>query len=128
MNPRNEVRTALPTPGRALLMRAHAALMLLTQGVMSAVSAGMLISAATVEMLAADFVFGDVTGGHSHHSGGHGHAVADVEGGGGGGAETPLSALPPEDEPKGSTVGQKVVAVGSLLTGVLAMNLTAVFE
>ncbi len=30
------------------------ALMLLTQGVMSAVSAGMLIYAATVEMLAAD--------------------------------------------------------------------------
>ena len=119
--------------------------MLLTQGVMSAVSAGMLIYAATVEMIAADFVFGDVSGGHSHHSGGHGHHghgahgargrghhVGDIEGGGNGhgdgGSETPLSALPPEDEQKGSTVGQKVLAVVSLLAGVLAMNLTALFE
>ena len=114
--------------------------MLLTQGIMSAVSAGMLIYAATVEMIAADFVFGDVSGGHSHHSGGHGHGghgghggrgrghhVGDIEGG----SETPLSALdvlPPEDEQKGSTVGQKVLAVVSLLGGVLAMNLTALFE
>lgn len=118
---------------------------------MSAVSAGMLIYAATVEMLAADFVFGDVAGGHSHHSGGHGrgghehehghgrggrgrgHHAGDVEGGNGhlaGGSETPLSAdgVPPEDEPKGSTVGQKVLAVVSLLAGVLAMNVTALFE
>ena len=34
---------------------------------MSAISAGMLIYAATVEMLAGDFVFGDVDGGHHHH-------------------------------------------------------------
>lgn len=37
---------------------------------MSAISAGMLIYAATVEMIAGDFVFGDVDGGHGH---GHGH-------------------------------------------------------
>ncbi len=37
---------------------------------MSAISAGMLIYAATVEMIAGDFVFGDVEGGHHHH-----HAV-----------------------------------------------------
>jgi len=41
--------------------------MLLIKGVMSAVSAGMLIYAATVEMIAGDFVFGDVEGGHHHH-------------------------------------------------------------
>lgn len=38
---------------------------------MSAVSAGMLIYAATVEMLAGDFVYGDVDGHHHHH---HQHA------------------------------------------------------
>src|SRR6266540_1695394 len=43
--------------------------MLLIKGVMSAISAGMLIYAATVEMIAGDFVFGDVEGGHHHHRG-----------------------------------------------------------
>jgi len=41
--------------------------MLLIKGVMSAIPAGMLIYAATVEMIAGDFVFGDVEGGHHHH-------------------------------------------------------------
>lgn len=45
--------------------------MLLVQGIMSAISAGMLIYAATVEMLAGDFVFGDVEGGHHHHHHAH---------------------------------------------------------
>jgi zinc transporter 1/2/3 len=53
----------------------------LIKGVMSAISAGMLIYAATVEMIAGDFVFGDVDGGHHHHhvahqedsAVGHGH-------------------------------------------------------
>ena len=40
--------------------------MLLIKGTMSAISAGMLIYAATVEMIAGDFVFGDVDGGHGH--------------------------------------------------------------
>ncbi|EDR11988.1 uncharacterized protein LACBIDRAFT_314028 [Laccaria bicolor S238N-H82] len=40
--------------------------MLLTQGLMSAILAGLLIYAATVEMIAGDFVFGDVVG-HGHH-------------------------------------------------------------
>ena len=40
--------------------------MLLIQGTMSAISAGMLIYASTVEMIAGDFVFGDVDGGHGH--------------------------------------------------------------
>ncbi|KAJ3513678.1 hypothetical protein NLJ89_g2813 [Agrocybe chaxingu] len=48
--------------------------MLLIQGVMSAISAGMLIYAATVEMIAGDFVYGDVDG-HSHHHHGHGGPV-----------------------------------------------------
>jgi hypothetical protein len=48
--------------------------MLLIQGIMSAISAGMLIYAATVEMIAADFVFGDVEGNHHHHHHGHGDA------------------------------------------------------
>lgn len=38
---------------------------------MSAISAGMLIYAATVEMIAGDFVFGDVEGGHHHHHADH---------------------------------------------------------
>jgi zinc transporter 1/2/3 len=43
----------------------------LIKGVMSAISAGMLIYAATVEMIAGDFVFGDVDGGHHHHHAAH---------------------------------------------------------
>jgi solute carrier family 39 (zinc transporter), member 1/2/3 len=60
-----------------IVLRLHAksdlhavAQMLLIQGTMSAISAGMLIYAGTVEMIAGDFVFGDVDGGHGH---GHGH-------------------------------------------------------
>ncbi|KAF9443823.1 Zinc/iron permease [Macrolepiota fuliginosa MF-IS2] len=48
--------------------------MYLTQGLMSAISAGMLIYASTVEMLAGDFVFGDIEG-HSHHDHGHSHSL-----------------------------------------------------
>ncbi|KAJ3730647.1 ZIP zinc transporter-domain-containing protein [Lentinula raphanica] len=46
--------------------------MLLTQGLMSAISSGMLIYAATVEMMAGDFVFGNL-GGHGTGTGVHGH-------------------------------------------------------
>jgi len=46
--------------------------MYLTQGLMSAISAGMLIYASTVEMIAGDFVFGDVEG-HGHLGHGHSH-------------------------------------------------------
>lgn len=51
----------------------------MVQGVMSAISAGMLIYAATVEMLAGDFVFGDVEGGthHHHHHEGDEHQPED---------------------------------------------------
>ena len=51
--------------------------MLVIQGIMSAISAGMLIYAATVEMIAGDFVFGDVEGHHHHHH--HDHDDAEVQ-------------------------------------------------
>ncbi|KAM6499700.1 ZIP Zinc transporter domain containing protein [Amanita muscaria] len=115
------------------------ALFLLTQGVMSAISAGMLIYAGTVEMLAADFVFGDVSGGHLHHSSGHAHQVSDLEesarghvghevsedGDGHGPAAGELHH--PEGH-KTSTIRQKMVAVIGLLAGVAVMNITAIFE
>ncbi|KAJ3563634.1 hypothetical protein NP233_g8815 [Leucocoprinus birnbaumii] len=52
--------------------------MYLTQGIMSAISAGMLIYVSTVEMIAGDFVFGDVEG-HSHHGHGHSHDLPSME-------------------------------------------------
>ena len=58
-----------------LIFFASTAQMLVIQGIMSAISAGMLIYAATVEMIAGDFVFGDVEG-HHHH---HGHEDAEVQ-------------------------------------------------
>src|SRR6266576_5628432 len=74
---------------------------------MSAVSAGMLIHAATVEMLAADFVFGDVSGGHSRHSAahghGHGHHVGDVEHGN----DKPLSDKPEPDDGEEARLDRK---------------------
>ncbi|KAJ7583635.1 hypothetical protein C8J56DRAFT_214419 [Mycena floridula] len=76
---------------------------------MSAVSAGMLIYAGTVEMLAADFVFGSV-GGHSE-GGGHGHSH---------GSEFTESE---DHAAEGGSIGRKALAVGSLLAGVIAMGL-----
>lgn len=52
--------------------------MYLIQGLMSAISAGMLIYVSTVEMIAGDFVFGDVEG-HSHHGHGHLHEPPPTE-------------------------------------------------
>jgi solute carrier family 39 (zinc transporter), member 1/2/3 len=95
---------------------ASSAKMLLMQGVMSAVSAGMLIYAATVEMLAADFVFGSLGhggGGHSHaHAHGEEFTGDDEHGedGGGGGWK------------------RRVLAVVSLLAGVLMMALIGLGE
>ncbi|KXN84903.1 Zinc-regulated transporter 2 [Leucoagaricus sp. SymC.cos] len=51
--------------------------MYLIQGLMSAISAGMLIYVSTVEMIAGDFVFGDVEG-HSHHGHGHTHELPSM--------------------------------------------------
>ncbi|KAK2462410.1 hypothetical protein APHAL10511_005716 [Amanita phalloides] len=136
---------AFPHGGKSEGESPQRALMLLTQGVMSAVSAGMLIYAATVEMLAADFVFGDVSGGHSHphFAGHHGHTHGpDLEYGSG--TERPArehvfereldagsSASAVEEfreDHKGSTVGQKALAVVSLFAGVVVMNITSLFE
>ncbi|KAF8641634.1 hypothetical protein AX16_009860 [Volvariella volvacea WC 439] len=52
--------------------------MYMTQGIMNAISAGMLIYASTVEMMAGDFVFGDLGGSHPGH--GHSHNHSEIEG------------------------------------------------
>ncbi|KAF8621957.1 hypothetical protein AX15_007387 [Amanita polypyramis BW_CC] len=134
------------------------ALVFLTQGIMSAISAGMLIYVGTVEMIAGDFVFGDVTGGHSHHASGRGHShvqVGDVDfhesnsrshqrsdGLFESESDACTSTPSPRDfdrelrddgPPDGhresrSTVGQKAVAVASLFAGAVVMNVTSLFE
>jgi len=86
---------------------------LLTQGLMSAISAGMLIYAATVEMLAGDFVFGNLGGlgtesGHSH--GGEFDGSVEME------AE------------EGISFKRRLLAVGSLFAGVVAMGLIGLGE
>ena len=90
--------------------------MLLIKGTMSAISAGMLIYAATVEMIAGDFVFGDVDGGHGH---GHGHLPHS----------DPHQRPDNRDEGKQlqehlrmeATTTKKVLAVLSLFAGVAGM-------
>ncbi|KAG5635977.1 hypothetical protein H0H81_009481 [Sphagnurus paluster] len=88
----------------------------LTQGLMSGISAGMLIYAATVEMLAGDFVYGDVGGDHGQlHDHDHGHAAHEHV----------------HTHGDDSTMGsgrRKVVAVGSLVAGVLTMGLVGLGE
>jgi zinc transporter 1/2/3 len=79
---------------------------------MSAVSAGMLIYAATVEMLAADFVFGNLEDGPGHgHGEGHSHEVEDEE-----------------KDGKLPSVGRRALALGSLLAGVGSMVLVSLGE
>ncbi|KAJ6558153.1 Zinc/iron permease [Mycena capillaripes] len=87
---------------------------LLVKGVMSAVSAGMLIYAATVEMIAADFVFGNLEDGpHGHgHGEGHSHEVEEDE----------------EKDSKRPSMGRRVLALGSLLAGVGSMVLVSLGE
>ena len=81
----------------------------LIQGVLSAISAGMLIYAATVEMLGGDFVFGDVAGDHGHsHDYGHGHEHGEGTG--------------------TSAMRKRLMAVASLLAGVLGMGLVGLGE
>ncbi|KAF5375928.1 hypothetical protein D9615_008224 [Tricholomella constricta] len=93
----------------------QAARMHLTQGLMSGISAGMLIYAATVEMLAGDFVFGDVGGdhGHAHEHTSHGH-VHDHD--------------HAHEESRLTPIWRKVIAVCSLLAGVTAMALVGLGE
>ncbi|KAF5364726.1 hypothetical protein D9757_012494 [Collybiopsis confluens] len=99
---------------------------LLTQGLMSAVSAGMLIYAATVEMMAADFVFGNLGlgGGDSH---GHSHGNEFIEGVDS--DEDGHDHRGEETETEGGvSVKRRLQAVGSLLAGVVAMGLIALAE
>jgi len=112
----------------------HSAQMLLTQGLMSAISAGLLIYAATVEMIAGDFVFGDVEG-HGHHHLGGPNARQEGERGEGEGEGIVYHDL---DEVHGhehghngqgpSSMGKKALAVVSLLAGVLGMVLVGLGE
>ncbi|KAG6915338.1 hypothetical protein DXG01_012086 [Tephrocybe rancida] len=94
--------------------KGEAARMRLTQGLMSGISAGMLIYAATVEMLGGDFVFGDVGGDYGH---GHGH-----------GHEPASSLQEPSHEESAVKVRRKVLAVCSLLAGATAMALVGLEE
>lgn len=80
----------------------------LIQGLMSGISAGMLIYAATVEMLAGDFVFGDVGGDHGH---GHDHEHSHSH-----------------TETKRSGIWRRVLAVVSLLAGATTMALVGLGE
>ncbi|KAJ3508919.1 hypothetical protein NMY22_g16463 [Coprinellus aureogranulatus] len=101
-----------------------AASMKLVQGVMSAVSAGMLIYAATVEMIAGDFVFGDLEGHHNHGPGGHGHEHEhDHEG-------NPLEQREHHHHHEHShpSIGKRIVAVTSMLCGVAAMTIIGLWD
>jgi solute carrier family 39 (zinc transporter), member 1/2/3 len=103
--------------------------MLLIKDTMSAISAGMLIYAATVEMIAGDFVFGDVDGGHGH---GHGHGHLDPHQRS---SDSRLDDHDDDNEPqtsddgkhfqeqskKGATTMKKALAVLSLFAGVAGM-------
>ncbi|KAJ7143289.1 Zinc/iron permease [Mycena crocata] len=91
---------------------------LLVKGAMSAVSAGMLIYAATVEMLAADFVFGNLEDGLGH---GHGHGPGhshDVE----------VNEEQKEGEGARPSAARRGLALGSLLAGVGSMLLVSLGE
>ncbi|KAJ7280195.1 Zinc/iron permease [Mycena rebaudengoi] len=87
---------------------------LLIKGVMSAVSAGMLIYAATVEMIAADFVYGSLEDDH-----GHSHGM-------------PEDATGHDNDEKKEGVRpsamKRALALGSLLAGVGSMVLVSLGE
>ncbi|KAF8875079.1 Zinc/iron permease [Gymnopilus junonius] len=128
--------------GNAGDMVRERAWMLLIQGIMSAVSAGMLIYAATIEMIAGDFVYGDVDGHHHHH---HQHAEesddelpAEPEMGAqeGGGGHVGSSRARVEDggdaggarTPEKSSVVKRILALFSLFAGAAMMVLIALGE
>lgn len=109
--------------------------MLLTQGLMSAISAGLLIYAATVEMIAGDFVFGDVEGhGHHHHGGPNAKQNERGEGEGEGTVHHDHDEVEGHGDEYGhnghgaSSMGKKALAVMSLLAGVLGMVLVGLGE
>ena len=97
--------------------------MLLIKGTMSAISAGMLIYAATVEMIGGDFVFGDVDGGHGH---GHDpHQISSdsrLDNHDDAGNQTPDIGKHLQEQLKmGATTTKKALAVLSLFVGVAGM-------
>ncbi|KAF5313961.1 hypothetical protein D9611_006868 [Ephemerocybe angulata] len=98
--------------GAAIEGGAERVSMKLTQGIMSAVSAGMLIYAATVEMIAGDFVFGNLEGHHHHGPGG----------------EHQPEHQPGEAHSDHPSIGKRVTAVLSLLLGVVAMAVIGLGE
>lgn len=85
---------------------------------MSAISAGMLIYAGTVEMLGADFVFGNLGGGESV---GHGHSH------GGEFVDEP-DGKKGHDHHGSASIRRKALAVGSLLAGIVGMGLVGLGE
>ena len=91
----------------------------LISGLLSAISAGLLIYASTVEMIAGDFVFGDVDGGHGHGHGGGGdledHTGDEGEGEG-------------EEGQSKVKIGKRALAVASLLAGSGMMVLVGLGE
>lgn len=91
-------------------MNALSARMYLIQGVMSAVSAGMLIYASTVEMIAGDFVFGDVEG-HSHHDHGHSHDLSTL------GNDKPRRGDRSRDDRSGGVSGDEEMGASDLTNG-----------
>jgi solute carrier family 39 (zinc transporter), member 1/2/3 len=95
----------------------------LTQGVLSSISAGMLIYAATVEMLGGDFVFGDVAGDH-----GHGHHASEVSEHGHGHEQIHGEGKSQGEGKKTSGMGRRVLAVLSLLAGVVGMGVLGLGE
>jgi len=106
--------------------------MLLIQGTMSAISAGMLIYAGTVEMIAGDFVFGDVDGGHGHGHHPHPHPhPRQASGGphfdngqpGQSRSDCGDGKQHQEEQSMKGAVTKKMLAVFSLLAGVAGMVL-----
>jgi len=94
----------------------------LISGLLSAISAGLLIYASTVEMIAGDFVFGDVDGGHGHgHGGGGGGDLEDHTGDEGGEGEG-------EEGQSKVKIGKRALAVVSLLAGSGMMVLVGLGE
>ncbi|KAF9558720.1 Zinc/iron permease [Agrocybe pediades] len=106
--------------------------MLLIQGVMSAISAGMLIYASTVEMIAGDFVFGDVEGHHHHHHHEHeGHGPEHESGSAGGDATGDAEARKDQQQAQKklkTTVYKRALALLSLFAGSGAMVLVGLGE
>lgn len=112
--------------------RDDSAAMQLVQGIMSAVSAGLLVYAATVEMLAGDFVYGDVDGGHQHHHHGHAHEEEEEDEHGHGHAhgaeEDGHGSGHGQSKPAKASLRKRLLALGSLFAGVVMMILVGLGE